>query len=63
MIGHNPTIAVLAQLMDDGEGDEAAGEAMTSGYPTSAVAVFEYDGDWSELDPASARLTAFHAPR
>ena len=34
--------------MDDGEGDEAAGEAMTSGYPTSAVAVFEYDGDWSE---------------
>ena len=63
VIGHNPTIAVLAQLMDDGEGDEAAGEAMTSGYPTSAVAVFEYDGDWSELDAASARLTAFHAPR
>ena len=63
VIGHNPTIAVLAQLMDDGEGDEAAGEAMTSGDPTSAVAVFEYDGDWSELDPASARLTAFHAPR
>jgi phosphohistidine phosphatase len=63
VIGHNPTLAVLAQLMDDGEGDEVAGEAMTSGYPTSAVAVFEYDGDWSELDPASARLTAFHTPR
>jgi hypothetical protein len=27
------------------------------------VAVFEYDGKWSDLEPATARLTAFHSPR
>jgi phosphohistidine phosphatase len=63
VIGHNPTIAVMAQLLDDGEGDEAAAEEMSSGYPTSALSVFEYDGEWADLAPASARLTAFHTPR
>jgi phosphohistidine phosphatase len=63
VIGHNPTIAVVAQLLDDGSGDEAADEEMTAGFPTSAVAVFEYDGAWPDLEPASARLTAFHSPR
>jgi phosphohistidine phosphatase len=63
VIGHNPTIAVVAQLLDAGEGDEAAAEEMSSGYPTSALSVFEYDGEWADLAPASARLTAFHTPR
>jgi phosphohistidine phosphatase len=63
VIGHNPTMAVVAQLLDDGEGDDDAAEAMTAGFPTSALAVFDYDGTWSDLEPASARLTAFHAPR
>lgn len=62
VIGHNPTIAVVAQLLDDGEGDQAAGQRMMEGYPTSALAVFEYDGEWSDLEPASARLSAFHSP-
>jgi phosphohistidine phosphatase len=63
VIGHNPTIAVVAQLLDDGSGDEAADQEMTAGFPTSALAVFEYDGAWADLQPASARLTAFHSPR
>jgi phosphohistidine phosphatase len=62
VIGHNPTIAVVAQLLDDGEGDQEAGQRMMEGYPTSALAVFEYDGEWSDLEPASARLSAFHSP-
>jgi phosphohistidine phosphatase len=62
VIGHNPTIAVVAQLLDDGEGDEEAGQRMMAGYPTSALSVFEYDGEWSDIEPASARLTAFHTP-
>jgi phosphohistidine phosphatase len=63
VIGHNPTIAVVAQLLDDGSGDEAADQEMTAGFPPSALAVFEYDGKWSDLEPATARLTAFHSPR
>jgi phosphohistidine phosphatase len=34
-----------------------------SGYPTSAVALFEYDGAWADLSEASARLLAYHVGR
>jgi phosphohistidine phosphatase len=61
LVGHNPTMAVLAQLLDDGEGDVDAGNAMAAGFPTMAVAVFEVDGDWADLE--SARLTGFHVGR
>ncbi|MDP3891196.1 histidine phosphatase family protein [Nocardioides sp.] len=63
VIGHNPTMAYLASMLDDGEGDPEAGNALATGFPTSAVAVFAYSGDWPELDSASARLTGFHVAR
>jgi phosphohistidine phosphatase len=63
VIGHNPTIAYLAQLLDDGEGDEEAGRDMAVGFPTGALAVFEVSGSWSDLELASARLVAFHVGR
>lgn len=61
LVGHNPTIAVLAQLLDDGEGDIDAGNAMAAGFPPSAVAVFELAGPWADLDVA--RLSGFHVGR
>jgi phosphohistidine phosphatase len=63
VVGHNPTMAYLAQLLDDGSGDDEAGRAMATGFPTGAVAVFEVPGAWSDLDLASARLIAFHVGR
>ena len=63
MVGHNPTMASLAAVLDDGEGDEEAGNELAMGYPTSAVTVFEYDGRWSDLDEASASVVAFHVGR
>jgi phosphohistidine phosphatase len=63
VIGHNPTVAHLAQLLDDGEGDDDAGREMAMGFPTSAVAVLDFEGDWGDLDEASARLVAFHVGR
>jgi phosphohistidine phosphatase len=60
LVGHNPTMAYLAQLLDDGTGDEAAGRAMAVGFPTCALAVFGVPGPWADLDLASARLLAFH---
>jgi phosphohistidine phosphatase len=53
----------LAQLLDDGGGDPDASSEMASGFPTSAVAVFEYDGAWADLEVTSARLVAFHVGR
>lgn len=63
VVGHNPTAAYLAQLLDDGTGDVAAGNEMAVGFPTSALARFEVTGTWRELDLASARLVGFHVGR
>jgi len=63
VIGHNPTMAYLAQLLDDGTGDEDAGREMATGFPTGALARFEVSGPWVELDLASARLVGFHVGR
>jgi phosphohistidine phosphatase len=60
VVGHNPTIAYLAQLLDDGTGDEEAGHQMAVGFPAGALAVFEVTGSWLDLDLASAHLVAFH---
>jgi phosphohistidine phosphatase len=60
VVGHNPTMAYLAQLLDDGTGDEEAGRQMATGFPAAAVARFEVTGAWRELDLASARLVGFH---
>jgi phosphohistidine phosphatase len=63
VIGHNPTMAYLASLLDDGQGDASVSSEMMSGYPTSAVALFEYDGEWRDLSEAGARLVAYHDGR
>jgi phosphohistidine phosphatase len=52
LIGHNPGIGELAS---------ALAEAPIS-FPTAAVAVLEFDGDWSELAPGQAYLTDFAIP-
>ena len=62
VIGHNPTMAYVAELVDDGDGDDDATTAMlTRGFPTSALAVFVVDGPWSDLGPGAGRLEAFYA--
>lgn len=63
VVGHNPTMAYLASMLDDGSGDAEAGNALATGFPTSALAVFAYDGAWYDLDPATARLVAVHVAR
>lgn len=63
VIGHNPTIAYLAQMLDDGEGDPAASADMAGGYPACALTVLRFEGDWPDLDMASASVTAFHVGR
>ena len=63
VIGHNPTMASLAYLLDDGEADAELSGRLFSGYPTSAAAVFEYDGSWADLGEGDARLVAFHVGR
>jgi phosphohistidine phosphatase len=63
VVGHNPTIAYLAQLLDDGSGDLEAAREMAVGFPAGALAWFEVEGAWADLDLASARLVRFHVGR
>ena len=64
LVGHNPTMAYAAELLDDGEGDQEASTAMvTRGFPTSAVSVFEVSCPWADVGPGSGRLEAFHVPQ
>ena len=63
VIGHNPTVAYLAHLLDDGEGDVEAATAMAGGYPTGALTLYEYAGEWADLAPGTATVLAFHVPR
>jgi phosphohistidine phosphatase len=63
VVGHNPTVAALANLLDDGTGDRAATDAMAAGYPTSAVTVLAYDGAWADLGFGAARVQAFFVGR
>lgn len=61
VIGHNPAMASMAELIDDGDGEEVAATALvTRGLPTGALAVFDVAGPWAELGPGSGRIEAFH---
>jgi phosphohistidine phosphatase len=63
VVGHNPTMGSMAQLLDDGDGDlDAANDLVASGFPAGAVAVFELDGAWGDLAWACARLVGYRAP-
>jgi phosphohistidine phosphatase len=63
VVGHNPTMGSLAQLLHDGTGDEAAITEMAGDFPTSALALLEHDGEWADLAWTTCSLAAFHVGR
>jgi phosphohistidine phosphatase len=63
IVGHNPTMAHLVHLLDDGSADPEAFAEISAGFPTCAIAVLDVSGRWSDLDLASARITGFHVGR
>jgi len=61
VLGHNPTMAFLAELIDDGEGDDDAITGLVSrGFPTSTVVVFDVTGSWADLASGSGTVRGFH---
>lgn len=62
LIGHFPSVAELVE--DLGRRDDNPGWAkMAVKFPTSAMALLEFDGDWSELDASMATLIDYQVPR
>lgn len=63
VLGHNPTMGLLAQLLDDGEGEPESVDRLMQGYPTSATAVFELPGKWTDIAMGRCRLTLYNVGR
>jgi len=59
-VGHNPTAASLAHVLDDGEPDPTAFRAVSEGFPAAAMAVLEVSVPWADLDAGTAHLVDFH---
>jgi len=55
VIGHNPGVSDLARSLVEPDGQGLS-------FPTAAVAVLEFDGDWAALAPGQARLLDFSTP-
>lgn len=55
IIGHNPTISQLSELLD------ASSEADSDGLRTCGIAVHQVEGEWSTLEKAP--IVAAHTAR
>ncbi|NUS44757.1 MAG: histidine phosphatase family protein [Mycobacteriaceae bacterium] len=62
VIGHSPGMPWTAWELAANRESPAA-DALSAKFPTSALAVLEFDRGWLDLDPGAADLTAFHIPR
>ncbi|NLU67409.1 histidine phosphatase family protein [Streptomyces sp. HNM0574] len=62
VVGHNPGIQGVAEHLA-GSGDHEAGEHMSRhGFPTSALAVITFEGDWKAVEPGTGRLAHHWSP-
>ncbi|MFF5312108.1 SixA phosphatase family protein [Streptomyces massasporeus] len=62
MIGHNPGIQGLVEVLA-GSGEDEARERMTRrGFPAAAFAVLSFGSTWKSLEPGTAALRDYWAP-
>jgi phosphohistidine phosphatase len=62
VVGHNPSIGVLAAELDDGQGDPGARSGLQAGFPAGGVAVFDLETPFAGLTSGAATLSAFSGP-
>ncbi|HLY33015.1 MAG TPA: histidine phosphatase family protein [Jatrophihabitantaceae bacterium] len=63
VVGHNPAIGTLANVLAGEHSDASARAVLAQGYPTAGTAVLRYEAGWHELDAGAAELELFAAPR
>jgi len=63
LVGHAPGLPELAEQLAGPGSDVTALAALSSKFPTSAIAVLQVDGAWADLDEGTTRLTGFVVPR
>ncbi|MDQ6437844.1 histidine phosphatase family protein [Mesorhizobium sp. LHD-90] len=61
VVGHNPTMEDLAIALA-GSGDAEALASLSAGFPTSGLAVLEFETELRHAAPGKGKLTAFLSP-
>ncbi|WP_068015241.1 SixA phosphatase family protein [Nocardia mexicana] len=62
LIGHAPGMPWTAWELAANRDSEPAAE-LSRKFPTSALAVLEFDRPWADVDPGTGDLVRFHVPR
>ncbi len=62
LIGHNPGVQGLVEILAGQFEDDARARMNDRGFPTSAYAVLSYTGSWKALEPGTATLVDYWAP-
>ncbi|MFE3192050.1 SixA phosphatase family protein [Nocardia sp. NPDC059240] len=62
LIGHSPGMPWTAWELAANR-DSGAAEELSVKFPTSALAVIEFDRPWAAADPGTGELVRFHVPR
>ena len=63
LIGHNPGVHELAQLLIGSAAVAEDAKRLAARFPTAALAEFAVPGPWRTLGPGGARLVRFLCPR
>ncbi len=58
LVGHNPAMHATAMALAESLAGRD-GERLAAGFPKSALAIFDFDGEWRSLRPRGMRLVAF----
>jgi phosphohistidine phosphatase len=62
VVGHNPSMAELALLLDDGRGPARPRSDVAAGFRAGGVAVFELTTPFTGIGPGTATLSAYVVP-
>ncbi|WP_198943355.1 SixA phosphatase family protein [Actinokineospora bangkokensis] len=58
VIGHNPGLHGLAQVLAGDAADDLAARLQREGFPAAAAAVLTFDGGWPDLEPGVGTLVS-----
>ncbi|MFF5251861.1 SixA phosphatase family protein [Streptomyces leeuwenhoekii] len=62
LIGHNPGMQGLAEVLAGAAEEDARSRMAGRGFPTAAFAVLSFTGSWKTLEPGVATLLDYWAP-
>ncbi|MFI6940644.1 SixA phosphatase family protein [Streptomyces sp. NPDC050418] len=62
LIGHNPGMQALTEILAGSADDEVLARLNRRGFPTSAMAMLTFKGSWKSLEPGVAKLFDYWAP-